>query len=688
MQKKFVWACLAVILFFFSHSTNISAAELITNGGFETGNFTGWTFFNSTNPWNGWRVSGPSSAACCFTSVGNTTTAPGGGSFNAWNGMTDFTSNTQWQMYQPITVPAGQGIVVSWFDRYQVNHTEFCPGGNCQPKYYFVEITDTLGNILQVLHIQATIGNVNQDIDWSQHSVRIPSRFAGQTVRLRFRGTETITLSGPGHVEIDNVSVQNYTPTTRTVTKTADTNDGVCNADCSLREAITVAASGDIVNFSTLFDSAQIITLTSALPVINKDLVINGPVNKVQITKDGSFSGRIFDINGTKNTSVELKKLEIFGGNPTASNGGAIRISGGVVTVENCILRNNSATNGGGISAENNLARLRLVNSSVSNNSSTNLGGGVYGSASFINIKGSTIDTNTVPLEGGGVWATGLLFISNSTVYGNQTTTAAGVGGGVVLNGTIVGCGLDITASTITANNSQTGTTGGVATNCAPGAGSVKIKNSIIAGNTSTTTTKDIQGSFTSAGNNLIGVSDGSVGFTNLVNEDKVGTSGTPLNPLLDTLKFNGGFTKTVAVLPGSPAINAGKSTTALDFEINSLLTIDQRGFARNIVSLADNFDIGAYERQAVTSANVTIGGAARTAKGIGISNAVVTLVEANGNLRQTRTNSFGNYSFDNVATGSSVSITIISKRFNFENPTRIVNVSENIGNLDFNEIE
>jgi CSLREA domain-containing protein len=41
---------------------------------------------------------------------------------------------------------------------------------------------------------------------------------------------------------------------TFTVSKTADTNDGNCNADCSLREAITAAnangVSADTINFS------------------------------------------------------------------------------------------------------------------------------------------------------------------------------------------------------------------------------------------------------------------------------------------------------------------------------------------------------------------------------------------------------------------------------------------------------
>ena len=35
---------------------------------------------------------------------------------------------------------------------------------------------------------------------------------------------------------------------TLTVTKTADTNDSICDADCSLREAISTAISGDTID--------------------------------------------------------------------------------------------------------------------------------------------------------------------------------------------------------------------------------------------------------------------------------------------------------------------------------------------------------------------------------------------------------------------------------------------------------
>src|SRR5688500_6908762 len=59
-----------------------------------------------------------------------------------------------------------------------------------------------------------------------------------------------------------------------TVTKIADTNDGVCDADCSLREAVAAAnaaATNDAIYFALpLFASAQTITLTTGeLVVIN-----------------------------------------------------------------------------------------------------------------------------------------------------------------------------------------------------------------------------------------------------------------------------------------------------------------------------------------------------------------------------------------------------------------------------------
>src|SRR5215468_7085534 len=65
--------------------------------------------------------------------------------------------------------------------------------------------------------------------------------------------------------------------TTFVVTKAADTQDGNCNADCSLREAIIAAnnngASADIITFANF---GGVISPTSPLPSIQTSLTIDG----------------------------------------------------------------------------------------------------------------------------------------------------------------------------------------------------------------------------------------------------------------------------------------------------------------------------------------------------------------------------------------------------------------------------
>jgi hypothetical protein len=104
----------------------------------------------------------------------------------------------------------------------------------------------------------------------------------------------------------------------------------------------------------------------------------------------------------------------------------------------------------------------------------------------------------------------------------------------------------------------------------------------------------DLAGDFKSLGFNLIGISDGSAGFVNGVNGDRVGSIASPIDPLLGPLQMNGGFTPTHALLPGSPAIDQGNC-----FGIHT----DQCGHYRphNYSSIpnapgGDGSDIGAFE--------------------------------------------------------------------------------------------
>jgi hypothetical protein len=102
----------------------------------------------------------------------------------------------------------------------------------------------------------------------------------------------------------------------------------------------------------------------------------------------------------------------------------------------------------------------------------------------------------------------------------------------------------------------------------------------------------DLQGFFNSFGHNLIGQSDGSSGFANGVNGDLVGSHNVPIDPLLGPLADNGGPTLTVALLHGSPALDAGDEAL---LRPPYSLKYDQRGFRRKSGS---HVDIGAFEYQ------------------------------------------------------------------------------------------
>lgn len=82
--------------------------------------------------------------------------------------------------------------------------------------------------------------------------------------------------------------------------------------------------------------------------------------------------------------------------------------------------------------------------------------------------------------------------------------------------------------------------------------------------------------------------------------------------------------------------------------------------------------------------AGVTLSGRVATAEGQGIRNAVVTLTDSNGAARSTQTGTFGYYSFDGVEVGATYLLQVAGKRFSFSNPSRVVIVNDQLGDLDF----
>jgi len=307
---------------------------------------------------------------------------------------------------------------------------------------------------------------------------------------------------------------------------TVDTVDdmavNISDDTITLREAINQANSGDTINFNSSL-SGQIITLSEGQLNIDKTLTIDASDLPDGITIDANKLSRIMQITSTGNTSnsntgslssIILHSLTLTGGKATepstTSLGGAIYNQQANLTLMQCTVAANVAIYGGGIYNESNSegnASLSLISSTLSENSASQNGGGIFNTG-FEGNSSVSILTSTL-----------------------SKNIAAARGGGIFNN--------DENAS-ISAQNSI------IAANIAPLASDISnLNNSIL-----------------TSGNNLFSSLENS-GLTEF-------TAGIIVsdNPLLAPLAKNGGATKTMHPLAGSPAI------------LNESVTrIDQRGF-------------------------------------------------------------------------------------------------------------
>jgi hypothetical protein len=338
----------------------------------------------------------------------------------------------------------------------------------------------------------------------------------------------------------------------------------------SLRQAILDAPAGGTVDFQPGL-SGTIALTTGELDIV-RDLTISGPGANV-ITVSGNNRSRVFNIGSQANVSIA--ELTVAGG--SNSTGGGI-VVGGRLTLTDSIVSGNSARGGsepvgGGIYVGGTLA---LTNSTVSGNVAYpgiryGFGGGIY-STGTVTITSSTVTDNHAsgepPSGGGGVYNSGALTVTDSTISGNTGP----VGGGIDNTGTAT-----VTEATISGNSDTFGA-GGIHTFT----GILNMRNTILARNTGQM--PDVSGSVDSQGHDLIGDGSGGSGFTDA---DRVGTAANPIDPMLGPLQDNGGSTQTMALLPGSPAIDAGDNTGAPMW--------DQRGpgFPRIEHGI---IDIGAFE--------------------------------------------------------------------------------------------
>lgn len=357
-------------------------------------------------------------------------------------------------------------------------------------------------------------------------------------------------------------------------------NGNLATPFCNLTDAVAAAVSGD-----------TIIVAAGVYPGglnISEDITIKGS------------GGGVVELRGDPdpvtvrvlvNSTVVLEDLHITG----ARRHGVENF--GTLTLRRCTVRDNT---------QNNLFSSVLPSAVGIEN---------FFPTGPLTLQGCTIEANTeipnaiTPQAVGGLWSRGsqplvirdcefrgnggsisstLISDSPTTIEGSAFDAQVSVGDGVQLLGAA-----SLTSSTfaqtvnrviVSPPSGQTSTVEGctlTATLVRPSTGSpgpVRVGNTILSG---TLGGPSAQGSFTSEGFNLITNNQASSGFgTN----DIVGTASSPVPPVLAGLAENGGPTRTMALLLGSPAIGAANPT---DFP-----RVDQRGRLR----LAGSADIGAYQ--------------------------------------------------------------------------------------------
>ena len=396
----------------------------------------------------------------------------------------------------------------------------------------------------------------------------------------------------------------------------------------SLRDAIASAAPGDTIQ--AIVGGA--ITLTGGPLVVGKDLSIVGP-GAASLTIAGSGSTRVFTIDAATAT-VSISGVTISNGR--GDYGGGI-LTGGRVTLTDCVLSSNAAAMFGG--AIFNSGTLTLVRSLVSNNAAEYRAGAIYSeTGSTLTLDHANLFGNSSSVGGAIDNHDGTLSITASTLSGNVATGVHGGAGGAIHNGGLAGT-VTIVGSTIAsnvaaweggaiytgsgtvtvenstiANNASTcdfggcSGGGGIYTNSAP----VSINSSTLSNNTSRTggniislyTITTVRNSIVVAGasgpNCYTYFNNEIVSAGNNVSDDRScaafftqagDLNGVPAGLSPNGLQDNGGPTATIALLATSPAVDA-VSLQACAAE-GARLTTDQRGMPRPSGGACDS---GAFE--------------------------------------------------------------------------------------------
>jgi CSLREA domain-containing protein len=299
--------------------------------------------------------------------------------------------------------------------------------------------------------------------------------------------------------------------------------------------------------------------------------------SKLKIQGTNFYFNSAFGCNGGAiygDSDTEINQ-SIFSLNSAEDNGGAIYIDTATLTVRRSAFNLNSSNlgNGGAIYISNVSQYAWVGDCTFYQNLAFGNGGGFYLARGYTTFARSLFNSNTAGDDGGGGYnLSGRLTLENCTFYHNQ----ADIGGGFYTRvDTTALTGIDnctFSSNAASAAGGGGGIYGGVNT---------QVRNSIIANSISGGTCDEMCLHPSNLSNNI------DSGTTCGWGSEEGSMSNT--NPLLGVLKDNGGFTQTMALLSGSPAIDG-----VIYNAPNYCPKVDQRNFPR---PFGARCDIGAVEQ-------------------------------------------------------------------------------------------
>lgn len=273
-----------------------------------------------------------------------------------------------------------------------------------------IRFADTLGNSYES---PISILLDAQSNGWLPVVIALPSWLpTGQTYTLTFEIDWGLALEAI--VGIDDITITDLTD---------DDIHFVPSEFSTIQAAINAAVDGDEVVVAPG-------TYLEAIDFVGKTITVRSAAGSDVTIIDPPGGGSVVTCTSGQSLARLLSGFTLTGGSAPGARGGGINCDGGSLTVQNCILIDNSARWGGGIYNRNNssLVQQCVFFSNAAGIGGAGHGGGMINDMSSATVVGCRFEENIANVSGGGIANfQGTVFVTASEFIANSSPSGGGV---------------------------------------------------------------------------------------------------------------------------------------------------------------------------------------------------------------------------------------------------------------------